>query len=524
MAKKKNDNDPFFQMMDELAKQLNKMSPEQREELGSLMRGELDLADVENERFYTYQKPDYSKKATRVIRWLGPFWNAQNDDDKVMLCKFVESEIRMQGLTPEYQREEMRGYLYGVFADFEPGKPENHWRLYGPLWMMERLQMTDCLDLVLESLRQDAHFFHNYFLRFLEWPSAVVYQLGKDQIDVLENFLYEQGIIPDAKPVVFNALVWVYLRHPEKRLQIAALLTKFLSHCLDICKKGASPMNIESYAIACATAHIKETMPLLRRLFTELSFPKLLLTGGVKELEQVMNNLKEPYYCKHASMDEFLHDEQELYALNDADWFAAGEEYDEEDEYDDDDEYGTYDTSEKAKRYTLRIELTGGPERVVRVLQVPSNMYLTPFTELLMLSFSRQDMPEHYEYDDGELRFLPDADDHALDEDYWEMDGTDYSTLSLLLPKKGDAATFDIKKGKRTQWHHVITLEKSGRYTEKDSRRIELLSGEGTYPGKTVKSMADHTAAYNAGKLKAPNFDTIRKRIREFEDEHEEIM
>lgn len=167
-------------------------------------------------------------------------------------------------------------------------------------------------------------------------------------------------------------------------------------------------MNIEHYAIACATAHIKETMPLLQRLFTELSFPTMILTDGAKELKRVMNDSKIPFFCLYPSMDKYLHDKEELSQLDEADWAAMEDDY--SDAYDDD---SIYDSSETAKRYTVRIELTGGPEPVVRTLQVPSNMYLTPFTELLMLSFGRQDVPDHYEYSDEDMRFLPDADDHA---------------------------------------------------------------------------------------------------------------
>jgi len=207
MAKKDNHEDPFTQMMNEMKNMFKSMTEEQREQLGRLITDETYLIELENSRFYRYQKPDYHSKSIREIRWLAPFWNAQQEDDKVMLCRFVEKDIRRLGLTREAIKEEMRGYLYKVFADFNPHQHDNHWRLYGPFWMMERLQMTDCLDLVLESLRQDAYFFHNYFLRFSEWISAVVYQLGKNQIDTLEQFLYEQGIMPDAKPIVFNAIV-----------------------------------------------------------------------------------------------------------------------------------------------------------------------------------------------------------------------------------------------------------------------------------------------------------------------------
>jgi hypothetical protein len=202
------------------------------------------------------------------------------------------------------------------------------------------------------------------------------------------------------------------------------------------------------------------------------------------------------------------------------------EDYDEEDDgpYDFDDDFSIYDTTEKAKRYTVRIELTDAPEKVERTLQLPSNMTLTGFAELIMLSFGWQDVPEKYEFKDGDFRYLPDADEHALDKDYWEMDSTDYTTVGFMLGKKGATATFDIKKGKKTQWHHIITLEKSGRYTPKSEEHLVLLSGQGSYPAQSIRSMTEYTSRYEQGKLKKPNFDTIRKRIRVFEEENEPIM
>lgn len=541
MAKKDDNPDSFLQMLNDMKDMFQNMNEEQREEIGKALLDDSYLIELENKKFYRYQKPDYESKSIRMIRWLGPFWNAQNDDDKAMLCEYVKSDIRMQGLTQEFMKEEMRGYLYHVFANFKPGDHENHWRLYGPFWMMEQLQMTDCLDLVLESLRQDAYFFHNYFRGFTEWSSAIVYQLGKNQIDTLEQFMYEQGIIPDAKPIVFNALVWIYIRHPEKRLHITAIILKYLNHCLDICKKGASPINIEAYAIACATGKIKETLPMLRKLFTELDFPTMIIVDGYKEIEQVMKNKKNHFCCLYDNMNDYLHDEEERYDLDHADWQASRKEEDDDEEdddlfngiddenyFDDDDIYNEedsiYDEEEKAKRYTIHIELLDGPEKVERTLQVPSNIYLSAFTELLMLAFGRQDIPELYEYNDGEMRYRPDVDDFALDKDYWEMEDPYYSMLSEVLRKKGNTATFNIMKGDKTIWRHLLTLEKSGRYTEKTEHRVDLINGQGCYPIKSVKNMDEHIAHYNAGKLRQPNLDTIRKRIRNFEEEREETF
>ena len=531
MTKGKDPNEEFYQFISQMKDMLDNMSEKEREQFKKVMMGESGLAELENEKFYTYQKPDYASKAAKEIdwQWLAPFWHVEPDDDKLKLCEFVERDGLNMKMTRKQQREELRGYMYLLFSRFEPEHHENRWRLYGPLWMMERLKMTDCLDLVLEALRQDAYFFHNFILRYTEWPSAVVYQLGKDQLDTLENFLYEQGIIPDAKPIVLNALVWTYLRHPEKRLRILAIITKFLNHCLDICKKGASTMNIEQYALALATAHIKETMPQLRRLFTELEVPTMLLTDGADELERAMNDKSVYYYCEYDSLDGFLHDAHAMYEADEDEFRQLGyddEDWDEEDDgpYDFDDDDGIYDTTEKAKRYTVRIELTDAPEKVERTLQLPSNMTLTGFAELIMLSFGWQNVPEKYEFKDNDFRYLPDADEHALDKDYWEMDSTDYTTVGFMLSKKGATATFDIKKGKKIQWHHIITLVKSGRYTPKSEEHLVLLSGQGCYPAQSIRSMAEYISRFEQGKLKMPNFDTTRKRIREFEEKNEPII
>ena len=529
MAKDKNITNDIHEFIAEMKDMMENMSETEREKFWNMMSGDMDMAEVENERFYAYQKPDYEAEAIHTIEWLGPFWNAELDDDKLDLCEFVERDGQNMKLTRKQQREELRGYLYLLLARFTPERHENRWKLYGPLWMMERLQMTDCLDLVLEVLRQDAYFFRNFFLGFEEWPSAVVYQLGWNQTEMLEKVLYEKGIMPDAKPIVLNAIVWTYLRHPELRLRMLAIISKFLNHCLDICKEGASTMNIEQYALALATAHIRETMPQLRQLFTELDIHTVILTDGADELERAMNDDTVYYYCEHDSLDGFLHDAHAMYEAESDEFRKFGFDDDDDDgpyDFDDDDDYGIYDTSEKAKRYTVHIELADAPVKVERTLQLPSNMTLTGFAELIMLSFGRQDVPEQYEFKDGDgsFRYLPDADDHALDKDFWAMDGTDYTTVGFMLAKKGDTATFDIKKGKKVQWHHVITLEKSGRYGPNSEVHLVLLNGQGCYPSKSIRSMAEYIRRHDEGKLEKPNFDTVRKHVREFEEENEPVI
>lgn len=528
MAKDKDLQKGFLDILEDFQDMTKNMSNTELELFRRLISGEADSAEVENKQFYTYQKPNYEAKATKAIEWLSPFWNAKQEDDKLELCQFVERDGQVRHLTREQQREELRSYLYLLFTHFDPKKPDNRWKCYGPLWMMERLKLTGCLDVVLEALRQDGYFIHHFFFN-IELPSALVYQLGWKQTEMLEKFIYEQGIIPESKPIVLTALVWTYLRHPELRLRVLAILTKFLNHCLEICKKGASSMNIELYALALATAHIKETMPLLCRLFTELEINTYFLMDGYHELERVMKDKTVEFYCKYDSLDGYLNDPEVIEEADAEDGKQLwSDNYDDEDDdepydfYDEDD--GIYDTTEKAKRYTVHIELADAPEKVERTLQLPSNMTLTGFAKLIMLSFGRQDVPELYEFGDNDFRYLPNDDEYALEKEFWEIESTDYNTVGSMLPKKGNTATFDIKKGKKMLWHHIITLEKSGRYTPNSEVHLVLLNGHGNYPSQSIHSMTEYERRYQEGKLRKPNFNTVRKRIQEFEKENEPIL
>ena len=511
----KSDEQHFIEMMDQMADMVRNMSDDEREQLLKTMLGITPLPEVENQKFYTYKKPDYEKNIPQALQWLGPFWNARYEDNKVELCHFVEEDGRRMKMTPQQKHDEMRGYINMLFARFDKDRLENRWKLYGPLWMMEREKMTDSLDLVLEALRQDAYFMHAYIFRYEDWPSAVIYQLGKDQIDTLEKFLYEQGIIPDAKPIVLNALLWTLIRQPEKRLRITAILTKFLNHCLNICRQGASTMNLEHYALALATAHVKETLPIMQRMFKELEIPTLIIEDGIDEITRLMNNPEVEFYCKYDSLDQYLNDEDEIEEnreVNEEAYFglAGNKNYeddfeDDEDDYDADDLYdiqGIYDLSETASRYEIRIEKTEPANEPERTVQLPANMILDGFAQLIMRAFGRTKLPEPYEFEDQEgFRYLSDEEEHALDKDFWQMDPTDINTVGILLQKKGETAEFKIRKGKRKVVEsYTLTLEKKGRYTAKTIQRIDLLK---------------------ALRLPQDQADTIRQQLYDFEAENE---
>lgn len=481
----------FMKLMDKIVNLAGDLSEGERTHFLNVMSGKTPISGMINEKFYTYKKPDYEKNIPERINWLGPFWNAQFDDDKKELCHFVEDDAKRLKLTPQQKQDEIRGYMNMLFARFDKQHLENRWKLYGPLWVMEREQMTDCLDLVLEALRQDAFFMQAFVEQHEEWASAVIYQLGREQLDTLESFLYEQGIIPNAKPVVLNALVWVLIRHPEKRLRITAILTKFLNHCIDICRKGALTMNLERYAIALATAHVKETLPLLKTMFSELDIPTFFLADGFNSIDMVMNAPTMQYYCKYDSLDQYLNDAEEVEEpreIAEKAYFGLGYNgggYDGYD-YDDEDDYGydiqgIYNMSEKASRYELYVEQLQPARHAPLTIQLPSNMTLDGLAPLIMAVSGRKEQSEPYEFvsSDG-FRFLSDVDEYALDKDFWNMDSTDTNSVRMLVQKKDETALFKIKKGKKKVVETFgLRLVKKGRYSAKAEHRIDLLKAPG---------------------------------------------
>ena len=509
---RKKDNDNFLEMMGKLQNLLHNMSEKELTEFGKLLTGESLMDDNINSQFYWYKRPDYEKDALREIRWLGPFWNAQDNDDKIELFNFVDKEWAQ--LPIEGKKAEVRGYINALFYRFYPEQQDNYFKLFGALWMMERYQMTDCLDLVLEALRQDAHFYTHFIAGMEDTMTALIYQIGNGQIDILEQFLYEQGLIPHVKPIVFKAIVLTLLKQPKQRLKIVSMLSQFLKHCLEICQKGALTVNIEQYAITLAYAHVKELMPLIRTLYKKLHIKNIEMNGLV-DIEELMNDVFEPFNCEYDNLTSYLKElaeEENYYDVpsfdDDQDW----DEWEEENEY-----YAVYDS---CKRYIFRLELMDGQEIIERTVQVPSNMYLETLAELIMRAFGRSDVPNDYWFETNKVRYTPYPEDYQLDDGAFDIDTTYEVTIGTILSKKGSIAHYDIlDKNGKVKWRHAIVLERTGGYTEKTQHYLELIDGRGVYPSKNTKDMAEFLSRIKEGKVKMPDFKSIRKKIEKFETE-----
>ena len=452
-----------------------------------------------NAHYYTYEGPErYNQGSKRVPKWLKKIWDADYDD-WLQLCH--DTADMGKNLTDERQSSDIKKYLCMLIDEFyDSGEADpNPIRLIAPLWLIEHYHQTDCLDMVLELLRQDAWFYSAYIDYAPQCLSAVLYQTGRDHTDKLRDMLYEEGLIPLIKPIVFNALIWVVLRQPQQRLGTVAMLLQYLNHCLQICKRGASARNIPIYAYALAYAHIDEARAILKRIFKEL---KALDMETFKEIEAIYDDPTD-------QMEGSLFDSIDGYLnYHDVpDDFFDGEDGWDDNEEEEPEDTGIYDRWKQQKRYTVRLELLDAPCTVERTLQVPSNLRLDALAQLIMLTFGRKDSPSEYIYEAGDMLY-PNSSCHAF-------------TLGDLLKKKNQSALFNIcDREHETHWRHGLTLEKSADYSDRTTSYMTLLDGRGTYPSKNVNDMEAYTRRFLDGKLRQPNFKTVRQHIRDFEEEN----
>ena len=527
---------------------LNKITTQEKPELNEkeieLLQAALMIdgqrEKVYNALYYRYKKPDYGLMSPMARSWLLPFWNAKEDDNKVSLCGFVDED--KGNLSEELQQECLRQYLgelYGTFTPFKPGTAPIEWCFFGPLWLMEKYQMKDCLDMVLEALRQDKFFYTAYIAEHEHYLSAVLYQLGQDRLEVLSQFLYEDGLIPEGKHIVFDAIIMTAVHQPQKRITALHLASEYLKHSLDICKRGGNPMNTEYYALSLASAHLQNFMPQLKEIYQEATIPPFIFEDGISQIEEVMKDKSIPFHIEYNSLDGYLRKLKNepganpywLMPYGDFGFEKDEENFDDEDYPDDDDDWDDeyfapdddmiYNIDDKAKRLLLRVELMNAPEPVFRDLQVPSNMYLFGLAELIAISFGWKDIEMGYEFVESDgFRYPSNEEDYALTDEFWNMDSPYYTTIDEVLKKKSISIRYNVRKGKKVLWSHLITLQKSGKYGPNNQYQIALIDARGIYPPKTTKSMTEYVERLKEGKIRQPNFSTVRNNIRKFEEDN----
>lgn len=482
---------------------------------------ERDPCETLNDMYYRYEAPDYD--AEPVAEWLEPIMLADDIYEIENLCQ--KALKAGEDLPLEQKRKDIRNMFFISFKTFRLAKEkeDDDWdgccgemSLVAAMYIMEQLDFRDCEDVVLESLRQDACFRDYYSVGNEDFIVCTLFRMCSEKVDILLDFLKEGGLIPPVKPVVFDTLVMIYLHCPKKRLKASAAIVNYLNYCYDICKQGADAQNIDAYACSLAAAHVREALPILKKIYMDIEIP-YIETDGYDDVEEMMNSDDLEFVYEYTSIKDVLDD-----VLDDEFDDEFDDKFDvfEDDEDDEESMYPglsrLYDPFECPKIFTLRIAMLDALEPVERTITVSSTMYLNHLANIIMIALGHDGLPEDYYYFQDKYGVIYSSIGTYL-EDYDTTEITEETIVGDVLKRKNSSALLVIVDEDNTEWEISVLLESSsGKRRDNSHFDVKLTSGYGAYPPASCHTYSDYEKRFRQNKLKKPDFKKAQKKINEY--------
>lgn len=464
MAKKGKNAEEFLKEL------LSMLTPEEQLQAIELLdRSPEDLNRLFSEQNYHHQCPDYALQITPIAPYLLPLWIVNEADenlgeDLLLLCSSVPKA--------ELERE-FRNFILNTFVDFQKNS-DNLFptRVCSAFWLMEHFELTSCLDVVLEILRQDVDYLDAYFGYGLEDVlPIIVYQLGRDQLDVLFDFMKEPGILPIGKWRVAEAVANVVIEDPSRRLVVMNWFCKLLNYYYDSMKETdeiCHSMTIDWISKCLLNIQGVEALPILENIYKHFDIPSFE-APNFKTLKKEMAH-SEWIGLNFNTVKEFMVDHvQECID-------------DDDDDDDDDDEWMDEDTTyyigdEIAKKLRLKIVLEESEPLIWRTLEIPSNIRLESFARVVEKAMGWEGYHLH-QFKKGKVCYMCEED---IDDDFSSevIDSNPFS-LGELLGRKGASIKYEYDFG--DGWMHKISVESREDYKEYEIPLVLLLDGANACP------------------------------------------
>ena len=464
MAKKKNSQFlPGF-----LEDIMSLLTPEEQEIAFELFNDGANQVDEElSHIYYHHQCPDYRLIAQPVASYLMPLWTM--DDMSSLSPAEIYSSCAV--IPQETLERDLRNFIFNILVVYRK-MPEKcySYRMWYALGMMEHFRMERCLDIVLEVLRQDLDFYDFYFGYLYEaMLSAITYQLGQNQLDVLMDFMKEPGLLPMSKYRVIEAVAHIVITHPARREEVMDWFGNLLGYYFDILKDQkndiCSTLLLDHVTACMMDIRGVETLPILQKIYRTYHI-KPYGIPSINELKKKM-----PYAEMHGLEMERVEDYL-------AEVFEAATDEDEDEEIYDD---PLYIEDQPAKKLRIKIELKDSEPLVWRILEVPSNICLERFSEVVEVAMGWDGYHLH-RFIKGDTYYLPPKD--RTGDCFFEgaLKQFDSGMLSLgeLLSRKGSKIKYEYDFG--DSWIHEIILESCQSYKKEEIPVIALLDGENACP------------------------------------------
>lgn len=264
MAKKKNSQ--FLPGL--LEDIMSLLTPEEQEIAFELFNDGANQVDEElSHIYYHHQCPDYRLIAQPIASYLMPLWTM--DDMSSLSPAEIYSSCAV--IPQETLERDLRNFIFNIFVVYRK-MPEKcySYRMWYALGIMEHFRMEHCLDIVLEVLRQDLDFYDFYFGYLYETMlSAITYQLGQNQLDVLMDFMKEPGLLPMSKYRVIEAVAHIVITHPDRREEVMDWFGYLLSYYFDVLKEQkndiCSTLLLDHVTACMMDIRGVETLPICKR-------------------------------------------------------------------------------------------------------------------------------------------------------------------------------------------------------------------------------------------------------------------
>jgi len=327
----------------------------------------------------------------------------------------------------------------------------------------------------VESLHFDDYSFegevYDFYFGYLyeTMLSAITYQLGQNQLDVLMDFMKEPGLLPMSKYRVIEAVAHIVITHPARREEVMDWFGNLLGYYFDILKDQkndiCSTLLLDHVTACMMDIRGVETLPILQKIYRTYHI-KPYGIPSINELKKKM-----PYAEMHGLEMERVEDYL-------AEVFEAATDEDEDEEIYDD---PLYIEDQPAKKLRIKIELKDSEPLVWRILEVPSNICLERFSEVVEVAMGWDGYHLH-RFIKGDTYYLPPKD--RTGDCFFEgaLKQFDSGMLSLgeLLSRKGSKIKYEYDFG--DSWIHEIILESCQSYKKEEIPVIALLDGENACP------------------------------------------
>lgn len=204
---------------------------------------DFNLPDIGKEGVYAYQHPQYpSKEALSKLHFphLVDTLNSPIEDmddaklDEVMALPHDELSDDLELIIRVALGADWKAIENNKWKD---AKYDYH-LITTSLLLLGAIGDPSRLDTVLEVARQSEEAYDFYFGDYAEWfIDMVVYQLAKDNLESIFNFMIEPGLYPYMRLRVLQGLTDGIMEHePERREEVLELLRRVLQYLLDNCE------------------------------------------------------------------------------------------------------------------------------------------------------------------------------------------------------------------------------------------------------------------------------------------------